>query len=606
MNFLQRAVGRISYRAKIMLCYFVVVSIPFSAGVLYLFNTMVTSARANTIYSVEQRIDQEFSMVEKKLEDIRQTSYYFSTNSSLNQFFTPNFYNDLQLVEAMNSTIMPIISWMEAAAAGTGGFRFFTSVDLVPETRFFVRISALSDECRATWLADMVAGIAKNGYYFEPAHPARSFQYSPQRVAGQVFCVSYPLPATNRFAPTYLQMDITPAELFGGINQTPVMQTGFFGVLSDDGTDITENLSLLRESNAREELLALLSESAGSGSVTAGGREYFLSSRRLEPLGSTLLCLIPMEEINSPSNKAKFMFAGIVFCSTVLILLLSSAVSGMLLRRIQRMRGAVHKMQLGDFKVNIPVSGSDEIDELAESINTMSFKINELINTVYRAQMRQKEAELLALQAQINPHFLFNTLETFRMMAELENLEPLADGVASLGRLMRYSFSMNQSSVTLKTELQIAASYLKIQNLMHNGRISLVTNIPSELLDLTMPALIIQPLIENSILHGLGSGCRRLQISISAELASCGGTELFVSDDGLGANPEKTRELVQMLSESESSAGQKSPSIGLWNVNSRLTLAFGEQSSLRLSASECGGFCVSFIIPKTTEKGEAT
>lgn len=603
MNYLRRVIGKTSYRSKIMLCYFLVISIPYSAGVVYLFNTMVKSARANTIYSVEQRIDQELSTVEKKLEAVRQTAYYFSTNSSLNQFFIPNFYNDIQLVEAMNNTIMPIMSWMEATTAGEGNFRFFTSVDLIPETQFFVRISSLSDEDKTTWLANAARQVAENGYYFEPAHPARSFAYSPQKTAGLAYSIFYPLPSTSLSAPTYLQMDISPAELFGGLNQAPAMQTGFFGVLSDDGTDITGNLSLLSDPPAQEGLSALLRQGSGNGSLFAGGRKYFASTRKLPLIGGSLLCVIPMGEIDGPSNKAKFMFAGIVLISTVLILLLSSAVSGMLLTRIQQMRKAVHKMQLGNFQINIPIYGSDEIDELAQSINTMSFKINELINTVYKAQMHQKEAELLALQTQINPHFLFNTLETFRMMAELENLEPLADGIASLGRLMRYSISMNQNSVTLQTELGIVGSYLKIQNLMHNGKISLLTNIPEELLCLKIPALIVQPLMENSILHGLGNGQGHLQIQVSASHLQNGTAEIRVTDDGLGAGAEKLQAIERMLEDPENSSGQSSKSIGLWNVNQRLTLAFGAGSSLRLSPSEPGGFCVSFAIPKIAVKG---
>lgn len=598
MEFLRRAVGKISYRSKIMLCYFLVISIPYSAGVVYLFNTMVKSTRSNTVYSVEQRIDQELASVEKKLDSIRQTSYYFATNSSLNQFFMPNFYTDIQLVETMNNTVMPIMSWMEATTAGTGNFRFFTATDLVPETQFFVRISNLDEADKTAWLAETARGIGKNGCYFEPAHPARSFRYSPAKTKGQVYSVTHLLPGTKPATPTYLQMDILPSELFGALNQTPVMQTGFFGVLADDGTDITGNLEILTTPQAQKELPTLLAQSAGNGLLQTDGRDYFVSVRRLPQISSSLLCVIPIGEIDAPSIKAKFMFAGIVLISTVLILLLSSAVSGMLLRRIQHMRKAVHKMQQGDFQINIPVQGSDEIDELAQSMNTMSVKIDELINTVYKAQVRQKETELLALQAQINPHFLFNTLETFRMMAELENLEPLADGIASLGQLMRYSISMNQSSVTLKTELEIANSCLKIQNLLHNGRISLSNEIPEEMMNLKMPALILQPLLENSILHGLGNGQNRLEVRFSA-LRNEVGTELVITDDGLGADPEKLAELEQML-HSEHSGNQSAKSIGLWNVNQRLILAFGAQSSLHLSSS-AGGFRVAFTIPETIE-----
>jgi sensor histidine kinase YesM len=281
-----------------------------------------------------------------------------------------------------------------------------------------------------------------------------------------------------------------------------------------------------------------------------------------------------------------------------LTVLLAVILSNGLISRINTMVGAVHQIQSGDFSVHKNVQGNDEIDELAGNINLMSARINELINTVYRAETLQKETEIRALQAQINPHFLFNVLETFKMMAELNDDERLADGITSLGQLMRYNVSLSLKPTTLDAELQNLHSYINIQNLILNKRLHVDYDIPEECRSAHVPRLLLQPLVENSIKHGFSSITGNLLIHIKANLLE-NQLNITLSDNGTGMTGE---ELDVLCKKVYSPIGDDSShGVGLWNVNQRLKLIFGRSELQFASNSPGNGFTVIIAIPQLIE-----
>lgn len=576
----------ISYKAKLILCYLLLISLPYTAGLFYLYNSIVTSARTELMNAIENRMDQEKAAVSAQLETIQRSSYFFSTNSLLTRFFTPSFYSDIQLVDHMNNTIMPLMSWMEATTKDIGSFRFFTPIDTVPENEFFIHSDVLSGE---PWMMAIHEQISTGGYTFEPIHSSRNFLYSSQN-SDRIFSIFYKIAGTSFSSPTYLEVDILPDQLFSNLNTTPVVQDGFIICLSDDGEEITQKLS----QEMRLELSAITEPSTnGRYELTSG--HYYISTRRLPELQATLLGIVPAENIDGSARKMQLLFFTIVLSLTLLLVGISYVLSTLLLRRIQQMRKAVSTMQKGDFNIHIPVHGHDEIDDLALSMNTMSIKINDLINTVYKAEVRQKEAEILALHAQINPHFLFNTLETFRMMAELEDMNQLADSIARLGSLMRYNISLGRHTVTLQNELDVVGDYVEIQNLLHNNRITLHCSIPSQLFSICMPSLILQPLVENCILHGLNDNRKTIAIGVTVQERH-GSCHISVCDNGIGV-PSEHLEAIRLKLDGSPDEADGRQSIGLTNVNQRLILFFGTESGLSLESSLYEGFQVHFHIP---------
>ncbi|HPP36822.1 MAG TPA: sensor histidine kinase, partial [Clostridiales bacterium] len=231
--------------------------------------------------------------------------------------------------------------------------------------------------------------------------------------------------------------------------------------------------------------------------------------------------------------------------------------------------------------------------------------IDYLINKISSIKLQQKEAELNSLQNQINPHFLYNTLESIRGAALYHGIQEIASMAKSLSLLFRYSIS-DRVLVSVREELQHLENYISIQNFRFENKFQLQYNIPPEFMDYKILKLTLQPLIENSIKHGLemklGKGTIKIDI-----LQLNSNIRIVISDDGLGMTPKKLEELNRSLASIKSwdpGAGSHSGTgIGVMNVNARIKLYFGDQYGLKFRESAVGT-TVEITLPAVTESLE--
>lgn len=154
----------------------------------------------------------------------------------------------------------------------------------------------------------------------------------------------------------------------------------------------------------------------------------------------------------------------------------------------------------GDFEVNCIVESEDEIGKLSRSFNQMVRDMNHLVETVYDQQLLNQEAELKSLQMQINPHFLYNTLETINWMAKAQGNEEVGEMTVALGKLMRFSLS-GRTFITMREEVESLKNYFRIQKMRYSDKLNLEISVPKELMDIYLPKLLIQPIAENAIVH---------------------------------------------------------------------------------------------------------
>jgi two-component system sensor histidine kinase YesM len=248
----------------------------------------------------------------------------------------------------------------------------------------------------------------------------------------------------------------------------------------------------------------------------------------------------------------------------------------------------------GDLDTRLAVESEDEVGQLAHSFNTMLDEIRRLVDDVLRAQIHEREAELKALQNQINPHFLYNTLESINMLALSHGDRDISRMVTSLGRLLRLSISSSDVLIALRDELDYVNNYLTVQRMRYGERITMIVDIDDSLLDHTLPKLALQPVVENALYHGLephrGPGCvtirgRRLDQDI---------LELAVEDNGVGMDALTLAEVQRSLQTDVQRGGR---SIGLANVHERLKLYCGPEYGLSVTSEPGKGTLVSFRIP---------
>ncbi|MFD0676540.1 MULTISPECIES: cache domain-containing sensor histidine kinase [unclassified Paenibacillus] len=313
--------------------------------------------------------------------------------------------------------------------------------------------------------------------------------------------------------------------------------------------------------------------------------------------GLKVIDFIPVDSLLSETKKLRNFTIVIAVIFVVAAIILSFIFSYHLSSPLIRLKQKMQLLERGQFNQSVPVMSQDEIGQLSRGFNRMAEEINHLIKEVYLIGLREKEAELAALQSQINPHFIYNTLESINMKAlERENYE-VSDMVSTLGQLMRYTVDQYDRLVLLKEELASVGSYAKIQQLRYGDRLRIIFDIEPGLERSLVPKLLLQPLVENSIFHGVGDKPEGGTIWISAVRFS-DDLLLTVRDDGIGMTESEVERLRLSLT-SPLPDGERKQGVALRNINQRLVLMFGSSYELQFDGSPDQGMAFTITIPIT-------
>ena len=251
---------------------------------------------------------------------------------------------------------------------------------------------------------------------------------------------------------------------------------------------------------------------------------------------------------------------------------------------LSKLRRLMKRAEGGDMDVHFLSKYDDEIGQLGNSFNNMIAEIRKLIDLVYVEQQSKREAELKILQAQIKPHFLYNTLDTIQWMAQDRQAADIVEIVGALTKLFRIGLSNGDEMLTLGQELDHARSYMIIQKARYEDKFSYAITCDESLLDCRVLKLILQPLVENGIYHGLKEKRESGVITVSARREE-DALLLAVTDDGAGMSPQKAAELNKMLQ--ENTPGDK-PGYGVFNVHARIRLSFGQAYGIRFTSVHGG------------------
>lgn len=287
----------------------------------------------------------------------------------------------------------------------------------------------------------------------------------------------------------------------------------------------------------------------------------------------------------------------------VLLSTLSSLMTTDFTRPFKKLIRGMEKVQNGDHNVQIVLNRKDEIGYLGEAFNRMVKEMKNLTNWVYQEQLTRKDAEIKALQSQINPHFLFNTLDSINWMAHLNNVPEISEMVTSLSAIMEASIGRDDKLISFSEELNYIDNYVKILNKRYANRIQLIKEIEPEVLDIKIPRLLIQPLIENAIYHGLEKDKEVGIIIITAKIID-DKVMISVMDNGEGIGEKELKLINESLSLDNETYYKslntgKRKGIGLDNVNRRIKLFYGDEYGLTIESKKNMYTKVYFSIPLT-------
>ncbi|WP_341279477.1 histidine kinase [Paenibacillus sp. FSL H8-0537] len=330
---------------------------------------------------------------------------------------------------------------------------------------------------------------------------------------------------------------------------------------------------------AMDQLESLQLAGSGSLNLEINRQQYIVNYIRSASLGWYLVDVVPLASVFAPINTSRNLF----YISIGLLMALGVLSTLLLYRNVQRpivllVRG-VQRIKDGQFSTRLKQRPNNEFEFLFSSFNEMAEQIQELIDKVYMETLRSKEATLKQLQSQINPHFLYNCLFYIKNMANLGDKEAVVAMSLNLGEYYRYTTRMENSMTTVREELKLVENYLIIQQLRIQ-RLHYEIDIPEEMMDLQIPRLLIQPIVENSVVHGIESQLQFGIVHIKGLLQN-GLNRLIIDDNGSGLTKE---ELVK-LRKSLAVPLDEHTGCGLWNTHQRLTQLYGGHSGLRFSAS---------------------
>lgn len=385
--------------------------------------------------------------------------------------------------------------------------------------------------------------------------------------------------------------DSVMSSFTGGLEQDCGMM-----VLDADGRVICSS-DTFENSNTRyrlssDRLLSLI-DGAEWNSDTCDNMDGYSIVKKESPLtGWTVYVYEPRNLVLRSANSIITMIIVALIVAVAGAAAASVFTSGFITRRINKLKNSMAKVENGDFDAVIDTQDKDEIGDLIHSFNSMTRQIKNLITQVYEGRISQKESEMRALRAQINPHFLYNSLSLINWKAIEYEQEDISEITLALSNYYRTSLNKGKNTLSFEQELSNMQSYLKIQQIMHDNSFDVVINVSEEVLSCESLNLILQPLVENAIDHGIDLLTdRKGVITVTGEIEkSDSGTDVVcvtVSDNGIGMDKETAENFLTA----------QSKGYGARNVNDRIRLYYGDNYHLEVQSKPDAGTTITIKFP---------
>ncbi len=376
-------------------------------------------------------------------------------------------------------------------------------------------------------------------------------------------------------------------------DQNSIGSKGYVFLLDQDGNIVyhpqqqqlynelqTENIDLVMNTD-KETLMD------GSGD---NAKIYTIS--RSEKTGWTVVGCTNVAELLKDSKKARSIYVLVAAILVIVALVLSNLISRNITRPLQQLRDSMARVQEGDFgAAEVEVTSRNEVGSLTRSFNVMTSRIQELMKQNIYEQQQKRKSELKALQSQINPHFLYNTLDSIIWMAEGKKNEEVVVMTASLARLLRQSISNEEEQVPIGQEVEYARSYLTIQKMRYKDKLEFQIQVDAQIMGVPIIKLVLQPLIENAIYHGLkykeGKGLLIVRGYREGENAV-----IQIRDNGAGMDEQTLAHIFE-----KHKVNYRSNGVGVYNVQKRLQLYYGMDYGITYSSRQGEGTTASIVIP---------
>lgn len=585
---------------QLITMYIMIIGIPIVIFSLYMFNSLLKNAKNDAIDRASYDLSTEYESIEKNVYIMRNIiNSIESDNEVLGYLQGYEEQEQKRLIDFRETTYKQLIK-MQNNNPAIKEINIFTSNMQMKEIwPTFYRVDRIIDN---DWY---IKAIKKNGneYWNFNNYDNDILTKSEPNNEGKDLVVSLNK-KINHYSNNYLgiiRVTMRSRDFFPKMFEDDDVKTGQILLINTENMDIKTDESnlLLRKFNFDEKkfkkfIVGNLQNEKGKITYKQGKEEYIILFKESPIANNYLISVIPVNNISQEmKNSRNIVISGGVFLLIILSIIIYFATKT-ILKRLYKIIDAVKRVRAGDLMPSIEVYGNDEVGVLAHNFRQMMRTIDTLIKESANKERLTKEAELKALKTQIDAHFLYNTLENIRMMALIEENYMVSDCLSSLGNMMRYNMKWNSEFVSLKQEINHIKNYVALMNLRYDFEIILNIDIEDKFLDREILKLIVQPLVENAVKHGLSEKLRSENGTIIISIEE-DNTQLYlnVKDNGNGINIEKLQELNNYINGCE----DKTYGLGLKNVNDRIKLFYGNHYGVIIESQEYSYTKVTIKLP---------
>ncbi|URZ04373.1 sensor histidine kinase [Clostridium felsineum] len=574
---------------KLIITYILVIAVPIMFFSVYTFKSLEVNAKKDAINKHSYELNVEYSDIEKNIYIMRNVLSAVKNNEEVMNYIDPHKSTDLKELIKFNDVTYKEITNLQNNNPNIRQINIFTNNSEVNEIWPLIysekRIigdkwykNTLDKDGAAYWNINQCDNDIKkdsledqdNGELIVSLNKEIKSQSSKD-----IGIIRITMLSKNFFPNMFNNDKLNNSQIF-------IFNTRTLDLITNENNIILKRLHFDRNL-FKKSIMGKLKDSKGDISYSQGNEKYILLYMESPLASDYLICVIPLNNI---TKSVAYSRKALLSESLLLLLLLSIIiyfVTKIILKRLYLILNSIKQIRTGNLEVDIPVYGSDEIGVLAHNFREMMKKIDELIKENIKKEVIGKETELRALKSQINAHFLFNTLENIRVMSLVEGNYVVADSLVSLADMMRYNIKWDNDFVSLNEELNHIKKYISLMTLRYEYCINLHVDIDENFCQLKIPKLIIQPLVENAVNHGLREKLRKKDGNIYISVREDGDyLNLNVMDDGKGMNKDE----IHILYEHINGKVHEKLGLGIKNVNDRIRLFYGKNSGVYIEAEK--------------------
>ena len=576
-------------RGKLFVSYFALISIPLLVFMFLSFERTRTTIETLVRYSTEKSIGQSGDFLELRLRNLIETSNGILKNESLVQ------------VLARPRTMDDVLAEMNDYTAMTRQLSLFYNgldiykISLYVEDRLMYASSGdnflrLSEATGAEWysrLQQSSGNLVWAHFAAQDGLPGRDATFSSLRMLLD--------PDDYQKSIAVVRVDVQASLIDDLLNKAAPTKNSVAYILDADDRVLAASRAAIPDTLRIHlaDIQKFPGQGASFGEWSGRSAKMLWGYRNLALGGLVLVAAIPLDDLLTSAEDLRRDLLLVLLGVTLIALLIASAVSGSLSRRVHILDAKMKRIYQGDFTPISGIGGSDEISDLQHSFNYMSARLATMVEERFAIGQKAREFELKALQAQINPHFLYNTLDLIKWTAINHQVPEIAGLVSSLSRFYKLSLSRGSDQIPIREELEHARVYLDIQNQKYAGAFELVIDADPNLLECTTLKILLQPLVENAIGHGiLCKESKKGRITIAVQRQD-DRILMRVSDDGVGIDQAV---LASLPGQSGTREGH---GYGIRNIDERIKLHFGPDYGLSFSSEPGRGTTATIAIPVT-------